>query len=426
MRRKKWLGENSKYTAGTIPLIIIAALLVIAYPFKGAFPSYHIDFDVYWTGARYFLDGGYLYGEIPALHEGAHLPFTYPPVAVLIFVPFALIPYQASSIIFSLLSLYALYVIAKYTFTALRTYGFASEEKPWYDIVLWVIIIASLFTAPIRDTFGFGQINLLLMVLVVVDCLAPKRRWWTGALVGLTIAIKLTPMVFLLYFFWRRDWKSLGMTLGSFVVYNLVALAVMPKTAKLYWTEIITDGERIGNYDYAGNQSINGVLARFGLDGHTLSVSWFIVALIAGLIVAVIVWQLVKTRQYFAALMVNGLAANLCSPVSWEHHWTWAIPLIALFAVWVFKQTPARWVWGVLSVVGAIIFYVNPYTYLPNDQHRELAWSAWQHLVGESFLLWTLLVLIAFLALRPFSRATELRDAAIRVTAVKPHKAGRN
>ena len=226
-------------------------------------------------------------------------------------------------------------------------------------------------------------------------------------------------MVFLLYFFWRRDWKSLGMTIGSLVAYNLIAFLVMPSTAKLYWTEIISDGERIGNYDYAGNQSINGLLARFGLEGTTLSVAWFIVALLAGLTVAVIVWQLVKTHQYFAALMVNGLAANLCSPVSWEHHWTWAIPLVSLFAVWACKQTPARWVWGVLSVLGIIIFYANPYAHLPNDQHRELAWNPWQHIVGESYVLWTLLVLIALVAVRPFSRASEMREAAVKLTALK-------
>ena len=419
MRREKWLGQNGKFAAGTLPLMLIAALLMVALPAKGQFPSYHIDFDVYWTGARYFLDGGYLYGAIPTLHQGAHLPFTYPPVAVLVFIPFALLPYQASSVLFTLLSLVALYVVARYTLNALRTYGFAVTEKPWHEIVLWGVIIASLFTAPIGDTFGFGQINLLLMALIVLDCLTPQRRWWTGALVGLTIAIKLTPMVFLLYFFWRRDWKSMGMTVGSLVAYNLIAFLVMPSTAKLYWTEIITNGERIGNYDYAGNQSINGLLARFGLEDTTLSVAWLIVALIAGLAVAVIVWQLVKTRQHFAALMVNGLAANLCSPVSWEHHWTWAIPLVALFAVWACKQTPARWVWGVLSGLGIIIFYANPYAHLPSDQHRELAWSPWQHIVGESYVLWTLLVLIALLALRPFSRASEMRDAVVKVTALK-------
>lgn len=65
MRREKWLGQNGKYAAGTIPLMLLAALLMVALPAKGQFPSYHIDFDVYWTGARYFLDGGYVYGEIP-------------------------------------------------------------------------------------------------------------------------------------------------------------------------------------------------------------------------------------------------------------------------------------------------------------------------------------------------------------------------
>ena len=55
----------------------------------------------------------------------------------------------------------------------------------------------------------------------------------------------------------------------------------------------------------------------------------------------------------------------------------------------------------------------------PNDHHRELTWNPWQHIVGESYVLWTLLVLIALVALRPFSRASEMREAAVKLTALK-------
>ena len=339
MQPAQRLSQNGKYALAAFQLILIAAAMVVFFPFNAENPGYHIDFDVYWTGTRFFLNGGYIYGKIPLLHHGTSLPFTYPPVALLVFVPFAILPYQLSSILFSLVSLLALYVVARYTFTAVRSYGVMVEDKPWHNVFLWVAIIVALFTAPVRFTFLFGQINLLLMMLVTIDCCTSRRRWWTGMLVGLTISIKLTPMVFLLYFVCRRDWKSVGMTLGSFLVYNLFALLVMPSTTRLYWTKIIRDSERIGAYHYCRNQSINGALARFGLHDSSRSTVWFIVALIVGLLIAVIVWQLVKAQQYFAALMLNGIAANLCSPISWDHHWTWIVPLVILLGVWAVSYT---------------------------------------------------------------------------------------
>ena len=61
---------------------------------------------------------------------------------------------------------------------------------------------------PVLQTFEFGQINLLLMALVAVDCLVDRPRWPRGMLIGIAAAIKLTPAVFLLYFLLRRDYRA--------------------------------------------------------------------------------------------------------------------------------------------------------------------------------------------------------------------------
>jgi len=57
----------------------------------------------------------------------------------------------------------------------------------------------SLLAEPVRHTLGFGQVNLLLCAVIVVDCLlVPAGR--RGYLVGAATAVKLTPAVFLLLF----------------------------------------------------------------------------------------------------------------------------------------------------------------------------------------------------------------------------------
>lgn len=46
---------------------------------------------------------------------------------------------------------------------------------------------------PVRSTLAFGRIDLVLMALVAVDCLAPNPRRPRGVLVGLAAAIAVTP-----------------------------------------------------------------------------------------------------------------------------------------------------------------------------------------------------------------------------------------
>lgn len=49
--------------------------------------GYRIDLDVYRTGATVWLNGGDIYSPLPALARGEHLPFTYPPIAAILFAP---------------------------------------------------------------------------------------------------------------------------------------------------------------------------------------------------------------------------------------------------------------------------------------------------------------------------------------------------
>ena len=66
---------------------------------------YRIDIDVYRTGAQVFLDGGAIYGPMPELSQGGHLPFTYPPIAAALFTVFAIMPLWVGSTLLTLASI---------------------------------------------------------------------------------------------------------------------------------------------------------------------------------------------------------------------------------------------------------------------------------------------------------------------------------
>ena len=72
-----------------------------------------------------------------------------------------------------------------------------------------IVAPAVIYLEPIRSNFDFGQINVVLMTLVIADCVPRKTPWPRGMLLGIAIALKLTPAVFLLYFLLRRDTRAL-------------------------------------------------------------------------------------------------------------------------------------------------------------------------------------------------------------------------
>ena len=80
------------------------------------------------------------------------------------------------------------------------------EDKQ--EALLWGLAIAGLaiWLEPFRETIRFGQVNLLLMGLVGMDCLLPRVYWPRGTLIGFAAAFKLVPGIFILFFLVRRQW----------------------------------------------------------------------------------------------------------------------------------------------------------------------------------------------------------------------------
>lgn len=69
--------------------------------------------------------------------------------------------------------------------------GPAWLRRVWLAVV--IVAPASIWLEPIASNFAFGQINAILMTLVIADCFPRRTPWPRGLLLGLGIALKLTP-----------------------------------------------------------------------------------------------------------------------------------------------------------------------------------------------------------------------------------------
>ncbi len=133
-------------------------------------------------------------------------------------------------------------------------------------------LILLLSIRPIMSDLQHGNINLLILFLTVA-CLYAWQRGkdiWAGVFLGLAIATKVTPALFVPYFLYRRSWKTAGSAIFSTLLFLLVvpSLFLGPRfnwDCLMKWRENIispfVEGEVIPSVQEV-NQSMAGVLAR--------------------------------------------------------------------------------------------------------------------------------------------------------------------
>jgi len=353
--------------------------------------GYHIDLDVYRTGARVLLHGGDLYGRLPRLGDGHELPFTYPPFAALCFVPLALLSYSTANWLLTAVTIAC--VAASLWCFAASTPGAAGA---WMRRLLPWALPAALLLEPVRSTLAYGQINALLMALITFDCLTRAPRWPRGIGVGIAAAVKLTPGVFLLFFLLRRDLRSAARAGLSFAACTSAAFALAPHDSLRYWTQIAYQPARIGGIAYAANQSILGTLARFGLSNPARAWLWLVLCLLVAALAVTGMRGALQTGHVTHALLLNAAAGLLISPISWSHHWVWAAPALLTCLC---TTSPNRRRPPTLAVLALLTFAIAPHWLLLSGDGRELHWAWWQQATGDSYAL-TALAALTWAAIR--------------------------
>ncbi|MVU79250.1 DUF2029 domain-containing protein [Nocardia sp. ET3-3] len=386
--------QQRKLLLLSVALFAVSAVISLLTKWHG-----YIDLQVYRNGARAWLDGKDIYGPMPPVY-GIGLPFTYPPLAVLFFAPLAIMPLAVAEWAVLLVSIASLGVTLWLVLDRLR------PSLAWQTKLALVIgaVAVTQHLEPIRETYGFGQINLVLMAAVALDCLARKTFWPRGMLIGIAVSVKLTPGGYLLYFLLRKDWKGAITLVGSAIGAVAVGFALFPHDSPQYWFHTLADTGRIGPPWYAGNQSIKGFVFRLGYSTEMSTLLWLVLSVIAVGLAALWMKRLLDEGADAAALMVNAAAVLLVSPVSWSHHWVWIAPALLVAADAVARGRRNPWFLGAVGLA-VVMFAIGPMWLLPHNSDRELDWTWWQQLIGNSYVLFTFAIfVVAAVSYRPHPR----------------------
>jgi hypothetical protein len=145
-------------------------------------------------------------------------------------------------------------------------------EIPKHPIPSWVqATILILSFRPILSDLHHGNINLLILFLVIASLAAWRKGYdvLAGLMLALAITYKVTPGLFLVYYFYKRSWRTVGATLLGMGIFLLAVPAIFigpefnAQCLVSWWQRILSP---YVTSDVAGvqeiNQSMIGVITR--------------------------------------------------------------------------------------------------------------------------------------------------------------------
>ncbi|CAL99536.1 alpha-1,2-mannosyltransferase [Saccharopolyspora erythraea NRRL 2338] len=348
--------------------------LVSVYSFWG-------DFEVYRWGVHTWLAGGDFINTRAPVRNPDPLPWVYPPFALLPLAPFALVPSAVGLGMLDAVDVLALgatiYLVTRHAWPAAGPRGALAVAATGLPL--------SFVLEPVHACFGQGQVNIALMGLVALDCLAREPRWPRGLLVGIAAAIKLTPAAFLLLFLLRKDFRAALSAVATAALCTAIGFAVDFTASVDYWFRRGPAAD-VAGHALNSNQSVLGALARFDLPPSAQNAAWAVLCL--GILV--LTARILPRVSAPAAFVTVGLFAVLVSPTSWSNHWVWVVPGLLLLGGNAIRRRH-----GLLPVaVTALIAVTAPWHFLPGVGGAELSWTPVQHVVGNTYVLTAVVALV--------------------------------
>lgn len=335
----------------------------------------------------------------------ANQPYTYTPFAALLFAAASVLSFADWQVVLAVVTIGLLPVVAYQSLVIAGRPGGRSERAA----AAFAIAAVSLWLEPVAVTLFFGQINLVLLVLVVGDLALPDRIRGKGIGIGLAAAVKLTPLIFIAYLLFTRRVRAAAVSALTFAATIGLGFALLPHASAAYWG---------GQFEQPGstpfhllNQSLNGVILRLTHVGPNAHGYWLAAAILTALVGLATAVVASRRGHELLGLVVCAATGLLISPVSWSHHYVYVVPALAL-AGYGPRRLGYR-IAGVAVLVGLFGFWPIPISdtgdydpraqllprgmlrLAPNRGHNlEFTWRGLELIAGNYYVV----VLVVFIA----------------------------
>ncbi|WP_406289848.1 glycosyltransferase 87 family protein [Embleya sp. NBC_00896] len=414
-------------------LFVLSVGLWALWTYFGRRDMWHmLDLSVYHDAAHAFRnDDNSMYTENYGYWKGKKLPFIYPPFSGLLF--YVLLPLGFTGLkwfmaIGSMLALFAVVWAAWGMLGYRRGLGRLGVSAATFAAVLWL--------EPVEWTLVWGQINVLLLALVVLDLALPDSRRYKGIGVGVAAGLKLTPAIFIVYLLITRRFRAAGVATGAFAATVVVGLVTAPAASAYYWSHIVSISGKVNDQLSVGtlnNQSVQGMFTRMLGEGGAATGLWLLVCLIVGALGLLAAARASLRGDELVGVVITGGLSLFVSPISWSHHWVWIVPAFVLLVHTAVIRARPLWWW----LTGVFFLYfaawplrlntggdwdggqtLQPWGLIwlaPRDNSREEHWTPIEFLLGNGYLF-------AGIALTLVLVAAILRDRTPLPTPLTPRE----
>lgn len=328
---------------------------------------------------------------VPGLKQGADIYRLYnypnPPVMPLILWPFFELPPTTGALVWFYLKAAMAVALVLWAFRLCE-----DAVRPLPDGAKAVTLLLGLH--PILGDLSHGNVNIFIAFLVMggLELYRRGRDVLAGVVLGLAIACKVTPALFLPYFVWKRSWKMVAATLAGVALWLIVVPGALlgwerNQTLLTNWFDgmvrpFVIDGKITSEH---ANQSIPGLVARlltaepsevgYDEDGKPFGASfdnivdigpkaakWLVRGCQAAFVLAVVLLCRAprgeRSGMRFAAeLSLIVLGMLLFSERTWKHH---AVALVLPYAVLTaMLATPLRG-YAIATLVATAVLAFGP------------------------------------------------------------------
>jgi alpha-1,2-mannosyltransferase len=379
-----------------------------------------------WFDLRVYVHGGLLARHFPAhLYSWQMVPgirFTYTPFAAMLFATVCWLPWTWLAWAWLAASIAALVLTVWLVFGEL---GWRGGRRAGAALAVSAV---ALWSEPVQRALHLGQVELLLMALVAADLCAGRGRWWHGAGIGFAAGVKLVPLIFIPYLLLTRRVRAAAVASASFAATAAAGFLVLPQPSWQWWVRLIfLDPGRTGRVAMTENQSLLALAARTTGSVAAAGGVWLPVAAVTGVAGLLTAARLHRCGRPVAGWLTCALTGLLVSPVSWDHHWVWLAPGLALLAGLASTggDSAPRWPWWALAGALAVIFggwpgiwepgaglvpagliWYAPDDWLPAGAGAEYHWHGAVWVAGNLYLLTGLALLAGLVVAAARCRAS--------------------
>src|SRR5581483_1390067 len=227
---------------------LVAALVFLNGAFFSTFSAPDVDLSINITAAHAIADGQDPYGPTtlqerarelgsppdlgtpePVIYRSLFTSYIQPPPSAVVDLPLTLLPWRDAT---------RLYLVLNNLMLAAALGLTLATVKPTLPL-RWAVAVAALLAAlysQVPTSFALGQLDALITLLLAVGLwgYSRSRAAVTGIAVAAAAALKLLPGVLVLYFLWKREYRTALWALAGGAAIFVVTLAIVgPGT---YWT----------------------------------------------------------------------------------------------------------------------------------------------------------------------------------------------